>query len=47
VVDWEDAAGHVRVHGEIWAARGTRPLQPGASVRIVQREGLTLIVEPA
>lgn len=46
VVDWRDSAGHIRVHGEIWAARGDRPLQPGTSVRVVAREGLTLIVEP-
>ena len=46
VVDWRDSAGHIRVHGEIWAARGNGPLQPGASVRVVAREGLTLIVEP-
>ncbi len=46
VVDWRDSAGHIRVHGEIWAARGDRPLQPGTSVRVLAREGLTLIVEP-
>jgi membrane-bound serine protease (ClpP class) len=46
VIDWQDLAGNIRIHGEIWAARGDRPLQPGTSVRVVKREGLTLIVEP-
>ena len=46
VIDWQDLAGNIRIHGEIWAARGDRPLQPGTSVRVVAREGLTLIVEP-
>jgi membrane-bound serine protease (ClpP class) len=46
VVDWQDSTGHVRVHGEIWAARGDRPLHPSAYVRVIARDGLTLIVEP-
>jgi membrane-bound serine protease (ClpP class) len=46
VVDWPGPQGSVRVHGEIWAARGARPLNPGDSVRVVGRDGLTLIVEP-
>jgi membrane-bound serine protease (ClpP class) len=46
VIDWQNSAGHIRVHGEIWAARGDQPLQPGTAVRVVAREGLRLIVEP-
>jgi membrane-bound serine protease (ClpP class) len=46
VVDWTGARGSVRVHGEIWSARANRPLQINDTVRVVGREGLTLIVEP-
>jgi membrane-bound serine protease (ClpP class) len=46
VVDWHNPEGSVRVHGEIWAARSERPLNPGDSVRVVGRDRLTLIVEP-
>jgi membrane-bound serine protease (ClpP class) len=46
VVGWADARGSVRVHGEIWSARADRPLQINDTVRVVGREGLTLIVEP-
>ncbi len=46
VVGWSDVRGSVRVHGEIWSARADRPLKVNDSVRVVGREGLTLIVEP-
>jgi membrane-bound serine protease (ClpP class) len=46
VVDWTDGGGSVRVHGEIWSARASRPLKVNDIVRVVGREGLTLIVEP-
>lgn len=46
VVDWADTAGSVRVHGEIWSARAQQPLRVNDAVRVVGREGLTLIVEP-
>ncbi len=46
VVDWRDNQGTVRVHGEVWAARSDRPLQSEQAVRIVSRDGLTLVVEP-
>jgi membrane-bound serine protease (ClpP class) len=44
VVDWDAERGRVRAHGEVWAARGNQSLQPGDTVRVVGREGLTLIV---
>jgi membrane-bound serine protease (ClpP class) len=44
VVDWDTERGRVRAHGEIWAARGNQSLQPGDTVRVVGREGLTLVV---
>jgi membrane-bound serine protease (ClpP class) len=46
VVGWSDGRGSVRVHGEIWSARANRPLQVNDTIRVVGREGLTLIVEP-
>jgi membrane-bound serine protease (ClpP class) len=45
VVDWEDSRGHVRLEGEIWSARSVSPIRPAGTVRVVGREGLTLIVE--
>lgn len=38
--------GEVRVEGLVWRARSTSPVKAGARVRVVSREGLTLIVEP-
>jgi membrane-bound serine protease (ClpP class) len=46
VVDWQNGRGNIRIHGEIWSARGKNELSPGDSVRVLRREGLTLIVEP-
>jgi membrane-bound serine protease (ClpP class) len=46
VVDWSGTHGSVRVHGEIWTARATSPLKADDMVRVVGREGMTLIVEP-
>jgi membrane-bound serine protease (ClpP class) len=46
-VSWDRGEGRVRLHGEIWRARAANPLAPGARVRVVAREGLVLIVEPA
>lgn len=38
--------GWVQVHGERWLARTTKPVASGQRVRVMAREGLTLIVEP-
>ncbi len=46
VVDWQDGRGKIRVHGEIWGARSGKDLKSGDLVRVVRRDGLTLIVEP-
>jgi membrane-bound serine protease (ClpP class) len=46
VIEWEGTRGRIRVLGEAWAARGSHPLKPDDTVRVVAREGLTLIVEP-
>ena len=39
--------GQVRVGGEIWDARCAEGSDVGASVRVVGREALTLLVEPS
>jgi len=46
VIDWSAGQGHVRVHGEIWQARGPAGLSPGQKVRIKAVDALTLEVEP-
>lgn len=38
--------GSVHVGGEDWSARSAQPIPAGVRVRVVRREGLTLIVEP-
>jgi membrane-bound serine protease (ClpP class) len=45
VVDWQGGTGRVRVHGEIWRARGPADLAPGKEVRVVAIDGLTLDVD--
>ena len=37
----------VRAEGELWSARGTAALQPGATVNIKSVDDIKLIVEPA
>src|SRR6266852_6185015 len=39
--------GMVRVHGELWKAESSKPVQEGETVRILRVEGLKLYVEPA
>jgi membrane-bound serine protease (ClpP class) len=39
-------SGHIRVLGELWQARSSSELPPGARVRVVAVHGLTLEVEP-
>jgi membrane protein implicated in regulation of membrane protease activity len=38
--------GQVRLDGEIWEARCEAGASSGAGVRVVGRDGLTLVVEP-
>ncbi len=47
VADWAGRAGHVRLHGRRWKARAEKPLNPGARVRVLAVEGLTLRVAEA
>jgi membrane-bound serine protease (ClpP class) len=39
--------GMVRVHGELWRAESSQPVQEGKTVRVLRVEGLKLYVEPA
>ena len=44
VVSWNEGIGTVRVHGEIWSARSAGSLEPGRMVKVIARDGLTLVV---
>src|SRR6516165_3492430 len=46
-VAWDGEEGRVRVNGEIWRARAPRPLEAGARIKVINREGLVLVLEPA
>ncbi|MDR5858871.1 nodulation protein NfeD [Halomonas eurihalina] len=47
VLEGFQGEGHVRLHGERWNARSEVFLQPGQVVRVVDMDGLTVVVEPA
>jgi membrane-bound serine protease (ClpP class) len=38
--------GSIHVAGELWTARSEKDLKPGEKVKVIDREGLLLIVEP-
>jgi len=44
---WTGHLGEVMVQGERWRARAPGPLQSGQPIRVVGRDGLILMVEPA
>ena len=46
VLDWEGQGGHVQIHGERWRAASTVEFRSGQSVRVIDVQGLTLMVEP-
>ena len=37
--------GSVQVNKELWTARSEEPIEPGARIRVIDREGFILIVE--
>jgi len=41
----DTAGGQIFIHGELWQARSTQPIQKGESVRVTGRKGLLLFVE--
>jgi membrane-bound serine protease (ClpP class) len=46
VESWQGRQGAIHVHGETWSAESDRSLSAGDLVRVVRREGLTLVVAP-
>ncbi|GAB4533781.1 MAG: nodulation protein NfeD [Amphiplicatus sp.] len=47
VDDWDGKEGHVIVEGERWRARCDKPLKKGDRVRVVEVDGLVLVVRQA
>jgi membrane-bound serine protease (ClpP class) len=47
VISWSGGHGHIRAHGEIWAAQSQQSFPIGRKVRVLDRLGLTLLVEDA
>ncbi len=47
VDDWDGREGHVIVEGERWRARSEKPLKKGDRVRVVEIDGLVLVVRLA
>ena len=47
VDDWDGKEGHVIVEGERWRARADKPLQPGDKIKVVDVDGLILVVRQA
>ena len=45
-VSWQGGEGRVRVQGEIWLARADTPLAAGARIKVLDRDGLVLRVQP-
>ena len=45
-LSWQGEEGRVRVKGELWRARATAPLTTGTRVKVIGRDGLTLLVAP-
>lgn len=41
-----EKAGFIRFHGEYWKARSDTIIKPNQKVKVLAKEGLTLIVEP-
>ncbi len=47
VDEWDGKEGWVIVEGERWRARGDKPLSPGDRIRVVEVDGLVLVVKQA
>lgn len=46
IADFINGQGQIRLQGEIWQARCNRPVRAGDAVRVVERRGLIVKVEP-
>jgi membrane-bound serine protease (ClpP class) len=44
-VAWHGHEGRVSIKGELWLARAPAPLEAGARIKVVDRDGLVLVVE--
>ncbi len=47
VDDWDGKEGWVIIEGERWRARSDRPLSPGDRVKVIEIDGLVLVVKQA
>lgn len=47
VDDWDGKEGHVIVEGERWRARSDKPLKKGDRIRVIEVDGLVLVVKQA
>ncbi|HOP19244.1 MAG TPA: nodulation protein NfeD [Amphiplicatus sp.] len=47
VDDWNGKEGHVIVEGERWRARSDKPLKKGDKIRVLEIDGLVLVVKQA
>jgi membrane-bound serine protease (ClpP class) len=47
VDDWDGKEGWVIIEGERWRARADRPLSPGDRVKVIEIDGLVLVVKQA
>jgi len=45
VDDWNGKDGWVIVEGERWRARSDKPLSPGDKIRVLEVDGLVLVVK--
>src|ERR1700693_3523726 len=46
-VSWQGERGRIVIKGETWRARAPAPLRPAARVKVIDRDGLVLVVAPA
>jgi membrane-bound serine protease (ClpP class) len=46
-LSWRGERGRIMIKGETWRARAAAPLRPRARVKVIDRDGLVLVVEPA
>ena len=47
VDEWDGKEGWVIIEGERWRARSDKPLQPGDRIRVVEVDGLVVVVKQA
>jgi membrane-bound serine protease (ClpP class) len=46
-LSWQGQHGRILIKGETWRARAAAPLRPGTRVKVIDRDGLVLVVTPA